>query len=209
MVGGDFYDLFETGPGVWTALIGDVSGKGAEAAALTGLTRHTLYAAALSGSSPAGNLAFLNRAMRSRARDASQFCTVTYVRVCPDAGRTTLTLASGGHPRPLLLRAGGEVERVETPGTLVGIVAQAEFEDREVVLAPGDLLLLFTDGAVELRRGDLSFGEQQLREVLRANASRPAEEVVDAVARRVEELQDGSPRDDVALLAVRMLPRDA
>jgi PAS domain S-box-containing protein len=208
-VGGDFYDVFPSGDGVWTAIIGDVSGKGAAAAALTGLTRHTLYAAALRDSSPARNLAFLNQAMRSRARDASQFCTVTYARVCPKPGRTALTLASGGHPRPLLLRAGGEVEQVETPGMLVGVFVQADFEDRHVDLAPADLLLLYTDGAVELRRGDLSFGEQQLRDVLQAHAGRPAEQVVDAVARRVEELQDGSPRDDVALLAIRMLPSDA
>jgi PAS domain S-box-containing protein len=205
-VGGDFYDVFPSEPGVWTAIIGDVSGKGAPAAALTALTRHTLYAAALRESSPARNLAFLDEAMRRRALDGASFSTVIYVRVCPGDDSAALTLASGGHPQALILRAGGDVERVETPGTLVGVLESARFEDREARLAPGDLLLLYTDGAIELRRRDLAFGERQLEQVLREHAGLPAEDVVDAVGRRIEELQDGSPRDDVALLALRMTP---
>jgi serine phosphatase RsbU (regulator of sigma subunit) len=205
-VGGDFYDVFPSEPGVWTAIIGDVSGKGAQAAALTSLTRHTLYAAALRESSPARNLAFLDEAMRRRARDAAAFSTVLYARVCPGDDSTALTLASGGHPPALILRADGSVERVETPGSLVGVLEDARFEDRDARLFPGELLLLYTDGAIELRRHDVLFGEQQLEQVLREHAGRPAQEVVDAIGRRVEELQDGSPRDDVALLALRMAP---
>jgi PAS domain S-box-containing protein len=205
-VGGDFYDVFPSEPGVWTAIIGDVSGKGAKAAALTALTRHTLYAAALRESSPARNLAFLDEAMRKRARGAYAFSTVLYVRVCPGDGSTALTLASGGHPPALILRADGSVERVATPGTLVGVLEQARFEDRPERLAPGELLLLYTDGAIELRRGDLSFGEHQLELVLREHVGAPAQAVVDAIGHRIEELQDGSPRDDIALLALRMSP---
>jgi serine phosphatase RsbU (regulator of sigma subunit) len=205
-VGGDFYDMFPSGRGVWTAVIGDVSGKGAKAAALTGLTRHTLYAAALRDDSPARNLAFLDQAMRGRAHGAVAFSTVVYARVCPSPDSTALTLASGGHPPPMILRADGRVERVETSGTLVGALETARFEEREARLRPGELLLLYTDGAVELRRRDLSFGEQQLEQVLREHAGMPAEAVVEAVGRRIEALQDGSPRDDVALLALRMEP---
>ena len=205
-VGGDFYDVFPSEPGVWVAIIGDVSGKGAQAAALTALTRHTLYAAALRERSPARNLAFLDEAMRRRARDAASFSTVIYVRVCPGDDSAVLTLASGGHPPALILRAGGSVERVEAPGTLVGVLEGARFEDRDARLSSGDLLLLYTDGAIELRRRDLSFGEQQLEQVLREHAGMPAEHVVEAVGRRIEELQDGSPRDDVALLALRVAP---
>jgi serine phosphatase RsbU (regulator of sigma subunit) len=205
-VGGDFYDVFPSEPGVWIAIIGDVSGKGAQAAALTALTRHTLYAAALRESSPARNLAFLDEAMRRRARDAASFSTVIYVRVCPGDDSAVLTLASGGHPPALIVRAGGSVERVEAPGTLVGVLEGARFEDRGARLSSGDLLLLYTDGAIELRRRDLSFGEQQLEQVLREHAGMPAEAVVEAVGRRIEALQDGSPRDDVALLALRVAP---
>ena len=204
-VGGDFYDVFATEDGVWTAIIGDVSGKGAEAAALTALTRHTLYAAALRDSSPARNLAFLDEAMRRRAQSAA-FSTVIYARVCPGSESTLLTLASGGHPPALILRADGRVERVEMPGTLVGLLADARFEERDVRLAPGELILLYTDGAIELRRRDLLFGERELERVLAEQAGSSAAQVVDALAARIEELQDGSPRDDVALLALRMSP---
>ena len=203
-VGGDFYDVFPSEPGVWTAIIGDVSGKGAKAAGLTALTRHTLYAAALRESSPARNLAFLDEAMRRRVTEDGAFSTVLYVRVRPGDESTALTLAAGGHPPALILRADGSVERVATPGTLVGVLECARFEDRQAQLAPGELLLLYTDGAIELRRRDLAFGERELEQVLRAHAGAPAEDVVEAIGRRVEELQDGSPRDDVALLALRM-----
>jgi PAS domain S-box-containing protein len=205
-VGGDFYDVFASQPGVWTAVIGDVSGKGAQAAALTALTRHTLYAAALRDSSPARNLAFLDEAMRRRAQAPASFSTVLYARVCPSRDSTGLTLASGGHPSPLILRADGRVERVEVPGTLVGILPEARFEDRDERLGPGELLLLYTDGATELRRSDLEFGERELARALRGQAGRSAAQVVEAVGGRIDELQDGSPRDDVALLAIRTPP---
>jgi len=205
-VGGDFYDIFPSEEGAWTAIIGDVSGKGAEAAALTALTRHTLYAAALRDSSPARNLAFLDEAMRRRARGTAAFSTVVCVRVCPGGDSTLLTIASGGHPPPLVLRTDGRVERVDVPGTLVGILDGARFEERDVRLSPGEVLLLYTDGAIELRRRDLAFGERELERVLREQPGMPAEHVVDAVAARIDELQDGSPRDDVALLALRMVP---
>jgi PAS domain S-box-containing protein len=205
-VGGDFYDVFGSEPGVWTAVIGDVSGKGAEAAALTALTRHTLYAAALRDSSPARNLAFLDEAMRRRAHGTGSFSTVVYARVCPGAESTAVTLASGGHPPALILCADGRVERVETTGTLVGVLEQARFEERELRLRPGEMLLLYTDGAIELRRSDLTFGERELERVLCEQAGRSAAQVVDAVAGRIDELQDGSPRDDVALLGLRMVP---
>jgi PAS domain S-box-containing protein len=209
-VGGDFYDVFQSEPGVWTAIIGDVSGKGAKAAALTALTRHTLYAAALRESSPARNLAFLDEAMRRRSSGDGAFSTVLYARICPGGDSTALTLASGGHPPALIARADGSIEHVATPGTLVGVLERARFEDREARLAPGDLLLLYTDGAIELRRRDLEFGERQLEQVLRERAGEPATDVVDAIARRIDELQDGSPRDDFALIALRMAQaRDA
>jgi PAS domain S-box-containing protein len=205
-VGGDFYDVFASEEGVWTVVIGDVSGKGPEAAALTALARHTLYAVALGERSPARNLAMLDEAMRRRSRGPA-FCTVAYARLCPGREQTMVTLASGGHPPPLILRASGAVEWVELPGTLVGILDDARFEDREVGLGAGDLLLLYTDGAVELRRRDLAFGDRQLEAIVREHAGMTAEQVVDAVARRIEEeLQDGAARDDLALLAVRVVP---
>jgi len=86
------------------------------------------------------------------------------------------------------------------------VLDQARFEQRELRLSPGEVLLLYTDGAIELRRRDLSFGERELEHVLREQAGMSAEQVIDAVAGRIDELQDGSPRDDIALLALRMVP---
>jgi PAS domain S-box-containing protein len=205
-VGGDFYDVFPSQDGTWTAIIGDVSGKGAEAAALTALARHTLYATALADPSPARNLARLDEAMRRRS-DAREFCTVVCARIRPGDAQATLTLASGGHPPPLVVRASGAAEWVDAPGTLVGILDDARFEERDVRLGPGDVLLLYTDGAVELRRRDLAFGDRQLEEILQEHVGRSAEQVVDALARRIEqELEDGAARDDFALLALRVAP---
>jgi sigma-B regulation protein RsbU (phosphoserine phosphatase) len=133
---------------------------------VTALTRHTLYAAALRDSSPARNLAFLDEAMRRRAHGTGGFSTVVYARLCPAGDSTAVTLASGGHPPALVLRVDGAVERVEVPGTLVGVLPQARFEERELRLQPGEVLLLYTDGAIELRRRDLAFGERALGEVL-------------------------------------------
>jgi serine phosphatase RsbU (regulator of sigma subunit) len=143
--------------------------------------------------------------MLRRSREPA-FCTVVLARVCPGTDSTLVTLASGGHPHPLLLRADGTVEPVELSGMLVGIVRDARFGERDVRLGPGDLLLLYTDGAVELRRSDLGFGERLLAQALHEHAGRPAEAVVQAVADRIEEARDGSARDDVALLALRMTP---
>jgi PAS domain S-box-containing protein len=201
-VGGDFYDVFACEPGVWAAVIGDVSGKGPEAAALTALARHTLYATAIADPSPARNLERLDEAMRRRS-DGPAFCTVVFARLCPGAEHTMLTLASGGHPPPLVLRADGTAEWVDVPGTLVGILGDAGFEERDLELRPGDLLLLYTDGAVELRRRDRTFGDRQLEQLARAHAGRPVDELVEALARRVDELRRGAT-DDVALLALRV-----
>jgi PAS domain S-box-containing protein len=205
-VGGDFYDAFLAEDGVWAVAVGDVTGKGAEAAALTSLTRHTLRAGALSGSSPRESVELLNTALWSQSHAQGRFATVVYARLCPDADGVTLTLASGGHPPPLVLRASGEVEEVQVAGTLVGALRDGRFGEVIVRLAPGDLLLLYTDGVTELRRRDVLFGEQALREVLGRQAGASADEVVAAVERSAVELQAGEPRDDIAVVAVRARP---
>jgi PAS domain S-box-containing protein len=202
LASGDFYDVFPSGEGVWTAVIGDVAGKGTAAAALTALIRHTLYATALRERSPAHNLVLLNEAMRRRTRGPGAFCTVMLTRLCPRDDGIAMTLANGGHVPPLVLRANGRIERVEVPGTLVGGLPEAHFEDHDLTLSSGDLVLFYTDGAVELRRPDVGFGEQQLVAVLRETAGQPAERVVAALDQRVRELQGDDAGDDVALLVV-------
>ena len=207
-VGGDFYDVFLSGDGVWTAIVGDVVGKGAEAAAVTSLARHTLRTASMLHDDPAANLALLDRVLRSDSA-APDFCTVFYTRLCPaqpPGGGLDLRFANGGHPGPLLLRRDGTVEAIEAGrGPLVGAFGDAEFDQATLSLAPGELLLLYTDGVIEVRTSDVRLGERELHRTLSACAGASAEEVVAAVERRAVELQDGAPRDDIALVALRAL----
>ena len=202
-VGGDFYDAFLAEDGIWAVVVGDVTGKGAEAAALTSLTRHTLRAGALRGSSASDNLSLLNAALWSHSETQGRFASVVYVRVCPSDDGATLTMASGGHPPPLLLRADGTLEEIDVRGTLVGALPDSDFDERTITLAAGELLLLYTDGVTEIRRRAGDFGERALRELLRTLSGAGAEEVAAAVERSAVELHGGIPRDDIAVVAIR------
>ena len=198
-VGGDFYDCFATGAGDWALVIGDVCGKGAEAAALTALARYTVRAAALHTRRPSEVLGELNRALL-RDRLDYRFCTVLYAALTPHADRVSVCMAAGGHPLPLVLRAGGEVETVGSPGTLLGIVDTPQLADESVELAPGDALVLYTDGVTE---ADRSSGPGRLAAFLAGCAGADASAIAEAVEREALETQGGRPRDDVAVVAVR------
>jgi sigma-B regulation protein RsbU (phosphoserine phosphatase) len=202
-VGGDFYDVFRSGDGVWTAIVGDVSGKGAEAAAITALARHTLRTASMLHDDPAANLAILNRALDDDS-PAVKFCTAFYTRMCPGPDGIDLRFSNGGHPSPLLLRADGSVESIESGrGPLIGGIADARFSEAAMTLRPGETLLIYTDGVTEVRPSDVQYGERELRATLTANAGASAEELVAAVQEHALEIQAGAQRDDIALLAIR------
>jgi serine phosphatase RsbU (regulator of sigma subunit) len=203
-VGGDFYDLFESGGRGWTVVMGDVCGKGPDAAAVTALARYTLRAAAMRERLPSRSLGLLNEALL-RQRSDRRFCTVAYAYLEPLAEGARVGFASGGHPLPLLLRADGTVEEVGVPGTLLGVVPDPNFEDRSLAMGPGDALVLYTDGVIEARAGNgHSLDEGRLADVVRDCAGAGA----DTIAARVEdaalEAQDGSPRDDIAVLVLRV-----
>jgi serine phosphatase RsbU (regulator of sigma subunit) len=201
-VGGDFYDVFPAEDGTWTFIIGDVSGKGAEAAAVTALARHTLRAASLLVSGPAADLTLLNRALV--ADPTEQFCTVFCARVRHEAGGLQLRFVNGGHVPPLVLRRDGTLEEVEGGrGPLLGPFNDAHYHEATLRLEPGDLLLMYTDGVTEVRRSDVARGERDLRATLAASIGRSAEQVVEAVERRAVELLGGRARDDMALLALK------
>jgi serine phosphatase RsbU (regulator of sigma subunit) len=200
-VGGDFYDAFSNGDGLWSAFIGDVSGKGAGAAALTSLARHTLYASALRSDDAVENLRLVNDAMRARG-DESRFCTLVHLHVRPGDGEALVTVTNAGHLQPLVVRRDGAVEEVRAAGTLLGVVPRPTFQQREVRLRAGELVLLYTDGVVELRGREPGFGARQLHETLRSKAGCSPATVVEAVERRAVELQGGQPRDDIAVLAL-------
>ncbi len=198
-VGGDFYDAFELGDGRWAVLIGDVCGKGVDAAALTGLIRHTLRAAARYERGVAAALAILNEELL-RDRPAHDFCTAAY-GVLEQGGRLTLTLA--GHPQPLVLRASGAVEAVGQPGTLLGAVERPELHETVVQLQDGDALILFTDGLIELRTpsGRL-LGADRLRDLLADCAGLGAHAIAERLVERTLDAPGNRCGDDVALLVL-------
>ena len=206
-VGGDFYDLFRARGSAVAALIGDVCGKGPEAASVTALARHTLRAAAAYEARPSAVLALLHRALRE-ARDDGRFCTVAYCdfEIRPDGVRTLL--CCGGHPLPLVLRAGGAVQPVGKLGTLLGADVEPILSDVVVDLAPGDMIVLYTDGVTEVRAGRKEiFGHRDLAELVAGCAGLPADSVAQRVQDAVLEAANGRPRDDIAILVVGASPQ--
>jgi len=203
-VGGDFYDAFQRAPDEWVVLIGDVSGKGPEAAALTALARYTIRSAALNDWSPAHVLRRLNDTLLHE--EESQFITVAlaYLRPSPEGTRVKLVL--GGHPLPCVVRAGGDVEMIGEPGTLLGIRTDIRLHESDAVLAPGDALLLYTDGVIEAGPRGAPLGERGLVDLLAGLEARDAEGLVSAVDAAAVEINTGRARDDVALLAIESFP---
>lgn len=209
-VGGDFYDLFDTGePGRWAVLIGDVCGKGAEAAAITALARYTLRAAAMREPKPSAVLRALNDAM-VRQRDDDQFCTVAFGQLERNGSGARLTVSSGGHPLPLLLRADGSVGTAGRPGTLLGVTGDPALDDDTVELGPGDAVVLYTDGVTDARAPGRILSETDLAELLRGCAGLDAAAIAERIERAATEAQEGvpgngkPPRDDVAILVLRV-----
>ena len=158
-VGGDFYDIFVRGPDEWAITIGDVCGKGADAAAVTSLARHTLRATAMRGDdAPDELLRRLNGAMLAEGPLAYQFCTVALASFKTGADSTRAQVASGGHPLPIVLRSDGTVEAVGEPGTLLGVVPDPDLTSTEIELYRGDTVVFYTDGITEARTPDGMIG---------------------------------------------------
>jgi serine phosphatase RsbU (regulator of sigma subunit) len=207
-VGGDFYDFFRAGDeeaegrGRIAALIGDVCGKGPEAASVTALARHTLRAAAAYESRPSAVLGLLHRALRD-ARDDGRFCTVAYCDFELREGGARMALSCGGHPLPLVLRGSGAVERVGQLGTLLGADIEPVLTDVTVDLAPGEMVVLYTDGVTEVRSGQEEvFGDHDLAELLRRCAGMHPDGVAQRIQDAVLEAAGGRPRDDIAVLVI-------
>ncbi len=207
-VGGDFYDIYRSGESTWGLAIGDVRGKGPRAAAVTALTRYTLRTASLSQTAPSRILGTLNEAML-RQRSDDRFCTVAYASIEPSPrGGVSLKLGVGGHPLPLLLRRDGTVERVGSPGTLIGLVPDPDITDETVELRPGESLILYTDGVSEARsQEDGLFGEERLIDLLRGCADQDAVHIAETIEQSVLEFQDHGSSDDLAVLVMRVRQR--
>ena len=203
-VGGDFYDVFETGDD-WALVLGDVCGKGAAAAALTAMVRYTIRALAIQRRQPGVVLARLNSTMlRQSAEDEERFCSAVYVRLVGIPLGLRVTACSAGHPFPLVVRADGRVHRLGSPGGLLGLFDDIRLSEETTELGAGDALVLYTDGVTEAHRDDDLFGDDRLIRLLSSCGGRSADALADAVLDAVAEFTGGVARDDLAILVLRV-----
>ena len=203
-VGGDFYDVFRSGSGTWTAVIGDVCGKGPEAASLTALARYTVRTASSPDSAPSDTLHTLHKAISSEHSDL-RFCTAALARIqAPSNGRSAarLTVSLGGHPLPLILRKSGRVDSVGEPGTLLGALPSPVLADTDAKLSIGDSLILYTDGMLDVRDRSQGDDPDWLTTQVATVAGRSAEEIAEELAQAAIRRHGGEPRDDIAILVL-------
>jgi serine phosphatase RsbU (regulator of sigma subunit) len=207
---GDFYDLFHVRGSWWCAAIGDVCGKGTEAAKLTALARYTLRAAASHHLSPAAILRDLNTALIDQYRDGKLVTAmVATFQISP--GGMSGRICAAGHPPALILRADGSVTDVGQIGTLLGFIPDVRLTETRFRLKPGDTLLLYTDGATEARRpeGDGTaerpfFGEEALVRALADSRGRSAQAIIRHLGQLLADHTAHWASDDTALLALRV-----
>ncbi|MDP9101806.1 MAG: SpoIIE family protein phosphatase [Actinomycetota bacterium] len=201
-VGGDFYDVFTLPDGGWGLAIGDVCGKGAEAAAITRMARDVLRLLTRDGSPPTEALHRLNEVILELA-DRGRFCTTTVGTVQRRETGLSVCLANAGHPPPVLLRSDGEAAFVGRAGTVLGVLGDIDVAEEVVDLSPGDALVFYTDGVTERRSGSDMFGDDRLLDCVRRGGGLTADRLAGALQQQVMTFGTGATRDDLAVLVVR------
>jgi serine phosphatase RsbU (regulator of sigma subunit) len=202
-VGGDFYDVFTIDDGHWGIAIGDVCGKGPEAAALTAFARYTLRALAVPD--PAAMLNQLNdNALRQPPLVPEQLLTVLFAVTSVRADEVVVEIATAGHPAPLLRRAAGSVERLTAAGPLIGLTPTPDYQAERVTLDAGDMLLLYTDGLTDARAPAEVLDDRELAELLKRASGLSGEQLAECLEGSATRGED--PRDDIALLVIERLP---
>ncbi|WP_049571992.1 PP2C family protein-serine/threonine phosphatase [Nonomuraea sp. SBT364] len=202
-VGGDFYDLFKAGDDSWRFAIGDVCGTGPEAAAVTGLARHTLRLLAREGYGVAAVLGRLNQAILEEGERA-RFLTLLHGDISPAGSGLEVRLVSAGHPEALRLKPSGVVEGVTTPQSLLGVFPEVVFEADTIHLDPGDVLLAVTDGVTERRSGGrLLDDDGGLAKMLAECAGLSARAVAERIRRGAADFAAQPSADDLAILVLR------
>ena len=208
-VGGDFYDVHpgSTPDEASLAVLGDVCGKGLDAAVLTGKIRNTLQALTPMAGDHEGMLRLLNGALLNSHH--TRFATLVLASVRREENRVRLRLTSAGHPAPLVIRNDGRVEEIDTRGTLVGALPHIEARTVETELLPGETCLLYTDGVTEARGGPLGdelFGEERLKRAMAECAGMPGTAVVERVQMLASQWLHDGRHDDMALVAITAPP---
>lgn len=207
-VGGDFYDVFPIDKGRWGIFVGDVAGKGVEAAAFTSLARYSLRAAAVVQPGPGEVLSAVNEAMlRDPARHEGLYCTIAYAEFVESDDAWQAVIAVGGHPPPLVIRGDGTVEEVHTEGTIIGSFGEQHFTTVRVDLGRGDTLVLYTDGMSELPTGRGWLGVEGVARALERQRVTSAADAI-ALLREIIAENDQALRDDVVIVSVAV-PADA
>jgi anti-sigma regulatory factor (Ser/Thr protein kinase) len=211
-VGGDFYDVVRLGhPGApdrrWAVVIGEARGKGAEATTNAMVARHAVRTAALDEASPSRMLRSLNALLLTMdGQDAfdPRFCTAIVAVVEPVGATAHITLSVAGHPPPLVLRRHGAVEVIESPGILLGVLAETSVDDQAIVLERGDALVLYTDGITERHADSQLFDEDELIAVISRCAGFTAEVLAERIETAARAFVEEAPRDDLAIVVVRV-----
>jgi serine phosphatase RsbU (regulator of sigma subunit) len=201
-VGGDFYDVMALSDGAWLVVVGDVSGKGVQAATVTGLVRDVTRVLVRDGRPLPETLGRLNETLVERG--GGRFCTLILAAVTPRAdGRLDVSLYLAGHDRPVLLHADGRTSLVGDCGTALGLLNKISSPRAKVFLAPGDTLVFFTDGVTERRRGPELYGVERLREEAATLAGFPADVVAARLRAAALNFSAEAPRDDIAIFTLR------
>lgn len=202
-VGGDLYDVLAMPDGRWLAVVGDVSGKGIQAAAATGLVREVIRILISDGKPVEDILAVLNTTLHERSQ---RYCTLALGAINPPEPATGLAevcVYLAGHDRPLLLDANGAVTPVGTYGTALGLIPRSASTPTQIILKPGDTLIFFTDGVTERRQGQDFFGHDRVLEALTTLAGHPADVIAYRIATMARDFSAEPARDDIAVLAIR------
>jgi serine phosphatase RsbU (regulator of sigma subunit) len=207
LIGGDFYDLFKVDEGRWGIAIGDVCGKGIEAAALTGLARHTLRAAARHRRSPAEVLRAVHHAMQDHT--PATFCTAAFAYLSPLPGSDSfrVEIALGGHPEPLLRHRDGRVEPIGNRGTLLGMI-DPTLSTVTGELHSGDTLVLYTDGLTDAPL-DEAVPIEEISDLLGDRGDEPIEQLADSIRVLKRRRRPKGSGDDTALLILRVAGPDS
>ena len=205
LVGGDFYDFFELPgePGRLGLVIADVAGKGVPAALFMALSRTMIRTAGLAGRTPAAALLRANQLILNDSR-AEMFLTAFYADLDTRSGR--LAYARAGHNRPLWWHAGaGRLDELDADGIVLGAMDAIHLEERQIDVAPGDLVLLYTDGVTDAMDGaGRQFGVERLQAALAADPTAGAQQVISTIVRAVGEFTGDTPQfDDLTLVAVK------
>ena len=207
-IGGDFLDVFPLDDETWAFVLGDVSGKGAEAAAVSAATRYTLRALARPGSSPATTLREVNAVLQAQT-ESERHCTLVHGHLRPPGDADApgapvrISLSLAGHHWPLVLRTTGKVDEVGMLGTALALFDDPELHDSDVELAPGEVLCVFTDGLLEARRERDQFGSDRVADLMRQHSGLSADDMAGVVLDAVRAFHGDELVDDLAMLVVR------